>query len=143
MNNILIKSQSGMNIIPTIISIGYRQPVMVIGDKVKELMKNKKMEVEDLIKDVGNSYRDNITRILNNEEIPKPKMVAKLVEIFEVESDYFEDKELGNVVCVQGGTIVGKYETNKRAEEVTKELQKLQEDAFINNKTVIYVMPER
>lgn len=143
MNNILIKSQYDVNVIPTIIAQGERKPDMLIGSKVKELMDKQNISEDDLIEEIGNSYRSNIERILKDTEIPSPKMIEKLIKIFNVEVDYFTDKEVQNVIIVQGGMIVGKYETNKRALEVLEELKKEQEEAFVNNKPVIYVMPEK
>lgn len=143
MNSIMIYSQDGLiQIEPTLVSVGHRQEVMVIGDKLQKIMDDKKMTPDDLIKEVGNSYRDNINRILNNEEIPNPKMISKLVKFFNVEDDFFKDKELDNVVMVQNGIVVGSYETNKRAKEVNEEIHKIREDAFINNKRVVYKMPK-
>lgn len=144
MNNLLIVSQdSKMTIYPELITVGRRQPVVVIGDKLKELMGNHNMTTDDLINKVGNSYRDNITRIVNNQEIPKPKIVEKLVNIFEVDKDYFTDKELENVICVQGGIVVGTYDTNDRADEVRAELQKAQEKSFLEKTSIVYQMPKK
>lgn len=143
MNNILIKSQDGLNVIPTMIGLGHRQEIQVIGDKVNELLKEKNMTVDNLVNAVGNSYRKNIERIIKNQEIPTPKMIEKIEKIFEVEKDYFTDTETSNLVCVQGGIVVGKYDTNKRALEVKEELQRMQEDAFLNNKKVIFEMPKK
>ncbi len=144
MNNLLVVSQDGkMTIYPELITVGRRQPVMVLGDKLKQLMDKHNMTTDDLIKKVGNSYRDNITRIVNNQEIPRPKMIEKLVNIFEVNEDYFTDKELENVICVQGGIVVGTYDTNNRADEVRIELQKIQENAFLNQKPIVYEMPKK
>lgn len=144
MNNLLIVSQDGkMQIYPELITVGRRQPIMVIGDKLKELMDKHNMTTDDLINKVGNSYRDNITRIVNNQEISKPKMIEKLVNIFKVDEDYFTDKELDNVICVQGGIVVGKYDTNVRADEVRIELQNKQKEAHLNNNKIVYEMPEK
>ena len=142
MNNILIKSQDGLSVYPSMIGIGHRQEIQVIGDKLNELLKSKGMTKEELIKQLGNSYSDTINRILSNQEIPKPKMIEKLEKAFDVEKDFFKDKETSNLVCVQGGIVVGKYDTNARALEVKNELQEIQKDAFMNNKNVIYEMPK-
>lgn len=142
MNNVLIKSQDGkMTIYPELITIGHRQPVMIIGDKLKELMDKRSITTDDLIKIVGNSYRNNIERIVDNREIPNPKMIEKLIKVFEVDEDYFVDKELENVICVQGGIVVGTYNTNARADEVRIELQNKQEKAHLNNEKIVYEMP--
>ena len=142
MNNILIKSQDGLSVYPSMIGIGHRQEIQVIGDKVNELLNKKNMTLDNLINSVGNSYRKNIERIIENQEIPTPKMIEKLEKAFDVEKDFFKDKETSNLVCVQGGIVVGKYDTNARALEVKNELQNIQKDAFMNNKNVIYEMPK-
>lgn len=143
MNNMLIISQDGLSVYPSMIGIGHRQEIQVIGDKVNELLNKKNMTLDNLVNSVGNSYRKNIERIIENKEIPTPKMIEKLEKAFDVEKDFFKDKETSNLVCVQGGIVVGKYDTNARALEVKNELQKIQKDAFMNNKNVIYEMPEK
>lgn len=142
MNNILIYSQDGLSVYPSMIGIGHRQEIQVIGDKVNELLNKKNMTLDNLVNSVGNSYRKNIERIIENQEIPTPKMIEKLEKVFDVKKDFFKDKETSNLVCVQGGIVVGKYDTNARALEVKNELQKIQKDAFMNNKNVIYEMPK-
>lgn len=143
MNNMLIISQDGLSVHPTMIGLGHRQEVQVIGDKVKELLEKKELSVNDLVNIVGNSYRKNVERIVKNQEIPTPKMIEKLENVFGVEKEYFKDKELTNMVCVQGGIVVGRYDTDARALEVKEELQRIQKDAFINNKKVVYEMPDK
>ncbi len=143
MNNILIFSQDGLSVYPSMIGIGHRQEMQIIGDKIKEQLKKKNMSVEELIVIIGNSYRKNIERILENQEIPTPKLIERLEKAFDVEKDFFKDKETSNLVCVQGGIVIGKYDTNARAEEVKNELQNKQKEAHLNNKQVIYEMPEK
>lgn len=143
MNNMLIISQDGLSVHPTMIGLGHRQEVQVIGDKVKELLEKKELSVNDLVNIVGNSYKKNVERIVKNQEIPTPKMIEKLGNVFGVEKEYFKDKELTNMVCVQGGIVVGRYDTDARALEVKEELQRIQKDAFINNKKVVYEMPDK
>lgn len=143
MNNLLIFSQDGLSVYPSMIGIGHRQEIKVIGDKVKEQLKSKNMSVEELIGIIGNSYRKNIERILENQEIPNPKLIEKLEKALDVEKDFFKDKETSNLVCVQGGIVIGRYDTNAKAEEVKNELQNKQKEAHLSNKQVIYEMPEK
>lgn len=143
MNNILIFSQDGLSVYPSMIGIGHRQEIQLIGDKIKEQLKNKNMSVEELIGIIGNSYRKNIERTIEDQEIPTPKLIERLEKAFDVEKDFFKDKETSNLVCVQGGIVVGRYDTNARAEEVKNELQNKQKEAHLNNKQVIYEMPEK
>lgn len=123
MNNMLIISQdekfTGM---VKFLGIGQRNPKMIIGDELKSLLKEKKMTSDKFINLVGNSYRDNIKRVLENQEQPKPKLVELITTKLGVSKDYFEDKELENVIVTDNNIIVAKYPTNKRTLEVKKEL---------------------
>ena len=104
------------------LGIGQRNPKTVIGDEVKSLLEEKKMTRDDLVNLVGNSYRDNINRILENQEQPKPKLVELITTKLGVDKDYFVDKELENVIVTDNNIVVAKYPTNKRTLEVKKEL---------------------
>lgn len=119
MNNILIISQDEkFTGFCKYIGIGQRQPKLVIGDELSELLKEKNVTVDELINLVGNSYRDNIKRIIDNQEQPKPKLVEMITNKLGVDKDYFEDKELENVIVTDNNIIVAKYDTNDRAFEV-------------------------
>lgn len=123
MNNILIISQDGnFTGYRKTIAIGQRQENYLIGDKMKDLLDMRKEKIEDVISSIGNSYRDSITRVYNNQEIPKKQLLDKLIKYFEVDDDYFRDKNLRNVIITDGGVIVGTYSTNEKAEEVKKQL---------------------
>lgn len=123
MNNMLIISQdekfTGM---VRFLGIGQRNPKTIIGDELKSLLEEKKMTSDELITLVGNSYRDNIKRVLENQEQPKPKLVELITTKLDVDKDYFEDKELENVIVTDNNIVVAKYPTNKRTLEVKKEL---------------------
>ncbi len=123
MNNMLIISQdekfTGM---VKFLGIGQRNPKMIIGDELKSLLEEKKMTSDELITLVGNSYRDNIKRVLENQEQPKSKLVELITTKLGVDRDYFEDKELENVIVTDNNIVVAKYPTNKRTLEVKKEL---------------------
>lgn len=125
MNNMLIISQdekiTGM---VRFLGIGQRNPKTVIGDELKSLLEEKEMTSDELITLVGNSYRDNIKRVLENQEQPKPKLVELITIKLGVDKDYFEDKELENVIVTDNNIVVAKYPTNKRTMEVKKELDK-------------------
>lgn len=119
MNNILIISQDEkFTGFCKYIGIGQRQPKLVIGDELYELLKEKNVTIDELINLVGNSYRDNIKRIIDNQEQPKPKLVEMITNKLGVDKDYFEDKELENVIVTDNNIIVAKYDTNDRAFEV-------------------------
>lgn len=142
MNNILIFSQSGNEtMFVKGLCIGKRQPNLLIGDKLKELMKEKDVSTDTLVTHFGSNYKDTIRRTLNNEEIPKPKFVEKLTNLLNVPSDYFEDKELENVLITTDGIVVAKYETNEEALEVKKELDKEIEEKFIKGLPIVIKFP--
>ena len=123
MNNMLIISQDGkFTGMVKFLGIGQRNPKTVIGDELKLLLEEKKMTSDELINLVGNSYRNNIKRILENQEQPKPKLVELITTKLGVDKDYFEDKELENVIVTDNNIVVAKYPTNKRTLEVKKEL---------------------
>lgn len=125
MNNMLIKSQDGnFTGFVKYIGIGQRQDNGLIGDKLKELLYKEKMTSEDLIKEVGNSYRDNIKRVLDNQEIPKPKLIELITSKLDVDNDYFVETELQNIIVTDNNIVIAKYDTNKRALEVKQELDK-------------------
>ncbi len=143
MNNMLIISQdkkfTGM---VKFLGIGQRNPKMIIGDELKSLLEEKKMTSDELITLVGNSYRDNIKRVLENQEQPKPKLVELITTKLGVGKEYFEDKELENVIVTDNNIIVAKYPTNKRALEVKKELDKYITECVKKGINIVIEMPK-
>ena len=123
MNNMLIISQdekfTGM---VKFLGIGQKNPKTVIGDELKSLLEEKKMTSDELITLVGNSYRDNIKRVLENQEQPKPKLVELITTKLGVDRDYFVDTELENILVTDNNIVIGKFQTNKRALEVFKNI---------------------
>ncbi len=143
MNNILIKSQDGkFTGFCRYIGIGARNPKTVIGDELKKLLEEKNMTSDDLINLVGNSYRDNIKRILDNQEQPKPKLIELITNKLGVDKDYFEDKELENVIVTDNNIVVAKYPTNARAMEVKKEIDRYIIESVRKNFNVVIEMPK-
>lgn len=124
------------------IAIGERQENYLIGNKMKDLLDMRKETIEDVISGIGNSYRDNITRVYNNQEIPKKPLLDKLVKYFEVDEDYFKDKNLRNVIITDGGIIVGTYSTNEKAEEVKKQLDTIVEENAEKGWPIILHIPK-
>lgn len=131
MNNILIKSQDkNFTGYVRYIGIGRRTPKTVIGDELKALLEKKKMTRDDLINLVGNSYRDNINRILKNQEQPKPKLVELITTKLGVDKDYFTDnKDLENIIVTDNNIVIATYESNDRARKVKEQLDEI----IINN----------
>lgn len=143
MGKIKIVSQSGeLTIFANVLSIGQRQPKQVIGDQLKELLDKNKMSSEDLIKKIGNSYRDTITRVLDNQEIPKKQFIDKIINLFNLDNDYFMDKELNNVIITDNNIVVGKYATNDRALEVKKQLDVIIDECYRAGKPISINMPK-
>lgn len=143
MNNMLIISQdkkfTGM---VKFLGIGQRNPKMIIGDELKSLLEEKKMTSDELITLVGNSYRDNIKRVLENQEQPKPKLVELITTKLGVDKDYFVDIELENVLVTDNNIVVAKYPTNKRALEVKKELDKYITECVKKGINIVIEMPK-
>ena len=137
MGKMKIVSQSGeLTIFANVLSIGQRQPKQVIGDQLKELLDKNKMSSEDLIKKIGNSYRDTITRVLDNQEIPKKQFIDKIINLFNLDNDYFMDKELNNVIITDNNIVVGKYATNDRTLEVKKQLDVIIDECYRAGKPI-------
>lgn len=137
MGKMKIVSQSGeLTIFANVLSIGQRQPKQIIGDQLKELLDKNKMSSEDLIKKIGNSYRDTITRVLDNQEIPKKQFIDKIINLFNLDNDYFMDKELNNVIITDNNIVVGKYATNDRTLEVKKQLDVIIDECYRAGKPI-------
>ena len=146
MKRILIESQKDLvylTIFADYISIGRRNDNYLIGEKLDHLLKEKNMDLEALIKDLGNSYRDNFVRISKNEEIPNKKMLDRLTNYFEVENDYFSEKELHNVIITDNNIVVGKYDTDERTKEVFEKLNALIVDGYTAGRPIYLQMPEK
>lgn len=143
MGKMKIVSQSGeLTIFANVLSIGQRQPKQVIGDQLKELLNKKEVSSEDLIAELGNSYRDTITRVLDNKEIPKKQFIDKIINLFNLDSDYFMDKEINNVIITDNNIVVGKYATNDRALEVKKQLDVIIDECYRAGKPISINMPK-
>ncbi len=142
MNSILIFSQDGnLTTYARSIAIGQRQENYLIGDKLQALLDNKKMTLEEFIREIGNSYRDSVTRVYNNQEIPKKQMLDKLVKYFNIEDDYFKDKNLKNVIIIDNGVVVGKYSTDDKTLEVKKQLDEIIEEKAKSGNSIILHIP--
>lgn len=144
MNNILIKSQDGnFTGFCKYIGIGRRTPKTVIGDELKALLEEKKMTRDDLVNLVGNSYRDNINRILENQEQPKPKLVELIIAKLGVEKDYFVDnKDLENIIVTDNNIVIATYESNDRARKVKEQLDEIIINNTRSGNPVVIEMPK-
>ena len=143
MGKMKIVSQSGeLTIFANVLSIGQRQPKQVIGDQLKELLNKKEVSSEDLTAEFGNSYRDTITRVLDDKEIPKKQFIDKIINLFDLDNDYFMDKELNNVIITDNNIVVGKYATNDRALEVKKQLDVIIDECYRAGKPISINMPK-
>lgn len=144
MNNILIKSQDGkFTGFCKYIGIGARQPELAIGSKLKALLEEKNVTKDELIFKVGNSYRTNIERILEDKEQPNGKHLQIITKALGVDKDFFEDKEIENVIVTDNNIVIGRYDTNDRATEVKKELDVFIIKCFRSGKPVVLEIPEK
>lgn len=144
MNNILIISQDRkFTVFAKSYGIGRREPKQIIGDELKTLMEKKGIDSEQLISELGNSYRKNVERILSNEEIPRSKMLEKITSVLNIASDYFEDKELENVIVTDNGIIIAKYENNAKAIEMKKQIDKTVVELYLHDSPIIIDMSKR
>jgi hypothetical protein len=145
MNSILIFSQDGnLTTYARSIAIGQRQENYLIGDKLQALLDNKKMTLEELIGEIGNSYRDSVTRVYNNQEIPKKQLLDKLIKYFDIDDNYFKDKNLKNVIITDGGVVVGTYSSNEKALEVKQQLDKIiEENTKVGNFIILHIPKEQ
>lgn len=142
MKNILVFDQSGrFTSYCDSIAVGRRNPKGVIGDEVSKLLEKNNLSIDELIKKLGNSYHDTVLRVVDNQEIPKKAFIQKLVKLFDVADDYFEDRELENVIIVDGGVVVGKYKNNERALEVKKLIDEVIHENCVKNLPIIITMP--
>ena len=126
------------------ISIGVRQARNIVGTKIKELLKKENTDEEVFINSFETNFRENIKRILNNEEFPKDKMFNKILKYFnnEVDREYFFDKNLKNVLVNDSRMVVAEYETEARALEVKKQIDELIVELYKNNKPIIIRLPK-
>jgi len=139
----LIFSQSGNETLMCEgLCVGERNPRQTIGDELRKVLRDKKLSTDFLISSLGTNYTETIKRVLTNEEIPKPKFVKKVCEVLELPEDYFEDKELRNVLITEKGIIVAKYPTNEEALTVKKMLDKTIEEKFIKNIPIVIDLRE-
>ena len=126
------------------ISIGVRQARNIVGTKIKELLSKKEVGEDAFIEAFEPNFRDNIKRILNNEEFPKDKIFNKILKYFnnEVDREYFFDRNLKNVLVNDSRMVVAEYETEARAMEVKKQIDELIIDLYKNNKPIIIKLPK-
>ena len=126
------------------ISIGVRQPRNIVGTKVKELLKKKEISEDAFVEAFEPNFRDNIKRILNNEEFPKDKIFNKILKYFnnEVDREYFFDRNLKNVLVNDSRMVVAEYETEARTMEVKKQIDELIIENFKNNRPIIIKLPK-
>ena len=126
------------------ISIGVRQARNIVGTKIKELLNKKEVSEDAFIEAFEPNYRENIKRILNNEEFPKDKIFNKILKYFnnEVDREYFFDKNLKNVLVNDSRMVVAEYETEARTMEVKKQIDELIIDLYRNSKPIIIRLPK-
>lgn len=124
------------------LSIGVRQPRIVVGTKIKKLLTAKNITKEDFIREIGTNYTDAINRILEDREIPKEKVFDKIADYFGVDKEYFYDRELKNVIVNDSHLVFAEYPTEKRAEEIKKMTDEIIVDCYMHNKPIVIRLPK-
>jgi transcriptional regulator with XRE-family HTH domain len=124
------------------ISIGVRNPRVIVGTKIKELLEKENTDIEVFKKDMGTNYGSELEKVLNNEAIPKIKLFDKIYNYFNLDKEYFYDKGLKNVIVNDSRMIVAEYETEARTLEVKKELDEYITDCYAHNLPIIIRMPK-
>lgn len=129
------------------LSIGRREPRIVVGTKIKELLKELGVTEEGFVSIFEPNYRENIKRILNNEEIPKEKVFDKILRYFQVNSkectkNFFYDSEFENVIVNDARMIMAEYPTNERAKEVKKLTDDVIVDCVLHEKPIVIRLPK-
>lgn len=144
MNQILIISQDKkFTGLCKYIGIGKRTAKTIIGDKLNKILNERNISQENFIKMIGNSYRNNVMSILNNDEQPSSKLIEIITTKLNISNDYFEDKELENVLVTDNGMIIGEFSTNERALEVKKMLDTIMVEGLRKNFNIILEIPEK
>ena len=143
MGKILLISQNGNDTwFVDGISIGIRPAKNVIGDKIRIALNELKVTEEEFINRFENNYKENIKRVLKNEEIPKEKIFNRIADILGKEKAFFFDNQLQNVLVNNNRMVVGEYETNARAREVKEMTDELIIDCYMHNKPIIIRLPK-
>lgn len=124
------------------ISIGIRQPRIIVGTKIKELLKKENTDEEVFVNSFENNYRESLKRVLNDEEIPKEKLFNKIANYFKLDKEYFYDKNLKNVIVNDSRMVVAEYETEARTLEVKKQLDEVIIECYRNGKPIIINLPK-
>ena len=124
------------------ISIGVRQPKVIVGTKIRELLENKNINEEDFKKEMGTNYGAELDKVLNNEAIPKIKLFDKICSYFDLDKEYFYDRNLKNVIVNDSRMVVAEYETEARAMEVKKQLDEIILENFKNGNPIIIRLPK-
>lgn len=145
MGKMLVISQDELNTwFVNGISVGVRQPKIIVGTKIKELLGKKEVSEEAFIEEFEPNFRENIKRILNNEEFPKDKVFNKILKYFnnEIDREYFFDRNLKNVLVNDSRMVIAEYETEARTLEVKKELDNIIIENYKNGKPIILRLPK-
>ena len=125
------------------LSIGRREPRIVVGTKIKELLGRKEGWTEEqFIKDMGTNYSESLKRVLEDREIPKEKLFDKIVSYFGVVKDFFYDKELENVIVNDSRMILAEYSTNEIANTQMEVIRDMIVECYRKNQPIIVYLPK-
>lgn len=148
MGKMLVISQDELNTwFVNGISVGVRQPKIIVGTKIKELLGKKGISEEDFIRDMGTNYSNELEKVLEDKTFPKEKLFNKIVDYFNTNSEgyskeYFYDRNLKNVLVNDSRMVIAEYETEARTLEVKKELDNIIVENYKNGNPIILRLPK-
>lgn len=148
MGKMLVISQDELNTwFVNGISVGVRQPKIIVGTKIKELLGKKGISEEDFIRDMGTNYSNELEKVLEDKTFPKEKLFNKIVDYFNTNAEgyskeYFYDRNLKNVLVNDSRMVIAEYETEARTLEVKKELDNIIVENYKNGNPIILRLPK-
>lgn len=107
--------------------IGKRQPKIVYGDKAKALREKNNLSLDELSKELG-VKKDVLEGIEATKRGMTEQVMAKYMEKFKVEKEYFFDTDLAVYILNDNGNVVKTFENS---EECKKAFEFLKEE-FLN-----------
>ena len=148
MGKMLVISQDELNTwFVNGISVGVRQPKIIVGTKIKELLEKKGISEEDFIRDMGTNYSNELEMVLDDKTFPKEKLFNKIVDYFNTNAEgyskeYFYDRNLKNVLVNDSRMVIAEYETEARTLEVKKALDEYIIEHYTKGLPIIIQLPK-
>ena len=98
------------------LGIGKRQPKVVYGDKAKALRENNNIDLDALSKALS-IKKDVIEGIEATKRGMTEQVMAKYMDYFKVEKEYFFDTDLAVYILNDNGNVVKTYETSEECKK--------------------------